>query len=74
MTGLGPWELADEVLDLAYKIRRLRWWQWRKRREMRGRAVVLLTEGAELGLDLGVLFGLRGRLLLAPGKAGSGDD
>lgn len=66
MNGLG-WELADEVMKLRAEFDACRWWQFRKRRRIRGMADELEQQAAEAGLDVGVLFGKRPRLRLGPG-------
>lgn len=70
MNGLG-WELADEVIELRAALESCRWWQWRKRRQLREKAAGLEAQAEEAGLDLGPLFGQRPRLRLGPGAPAS---
>lgn len=68
--GLG-WHFSDRVFALQEEIGRLRWWQWRKRRRLRFRAVDLAEEADRFGVDLGPLFGLEKRLRLPEAEPGS---
>lgn len=72
MNGLG-WDLADEVIELQKALASCRWWQWWKRRRLLWMAEELEEQAAERGLDIGPLFGRRGRLRLGIGSPGSGE-